>query len=97
VFEEYHYETGGGYGTVVPKEDTGIIAPDEILLLEHLPGSWDNKTDKEVFFDKPVKDGGKGWCWRDTGESDSSIFAVVKANKTLFEFLMKVERELGLR
>lgn len=73
LFTEYHHETGAPFGTVFGVIDTGVDIPEGMLLAEHLPGSWDSKTGREVEFDKPVAEGGKGWYFKDTGEPDQSI------------------------
>ena len=90
VFEEYHRDTGSPYGTVAPQEDLGIVCPEDILLKETLSGSWDSVTGREVDFDKPVGEGGRGWFFVDTNEPDQSIMAYVKANEELFTFLEQI-------
>jgi hypothetical protein len=91
VFTEYHYDNGPPYGTVCPLEDLGLVLPDDVPLLETLPGSWDSVTGREVKFDRPISDGGRGWYFLDTNEADQNIRAQVKANHALFQFLEEVE------
>lgn len=68
VFEEYHHDNGPPYGTVYPVEDLGVDLPADILLLERMPGSWTKDGTREVYFDRPVSDGGRGWLYKDTDE-----------------------------
>jgi len=91
---EYHWDTGPPFGTAHPDEDTGIDVPEEIIL--HVYDNEGNPADKitgrNVAFDKPITEGGKGWFFKDTGESSMNIFPIVFNNKRLFEFLEKIEK-----
>ncbi len=77
-----------------PEDDTGIDVPEEIIL--HVHENEGNPVDKitgrDVAFNKPITDGGKGWFFKDTGESSRNIFSIVFNNKRLFEFLEKIEK-----
>lgn len=90
LFTEYHWDTGEPYGTVKPQEELFII-PEEFILKEYL-GSKDHKTGRLIEFDKPVKDGGKGWYYIDTGEPSTNISPVSIHNNDLFDFLTNVEK-----
>ena len=91
---EYHWDTGSPFGTAHPEEDTGIDVPEEIIL--HVHENEGNPVDKitgrDVAFNKPITDGGKGWFFKDTGESSMNIFPIIFNNKRLFEFLEKIEK-----
>lgn len=83
---ESHWDVCEHYGTVREAIDTGVDIPDSIMVLERFP-SIDPRNDRLVGFDTPVDDGGKGWYYLDTGESDQSIKAISPANTKLFDFL----------
>jgi len=85
LFTEYHYDIGMPYGTVFPKQELFKI-PDDLELIETL-GTIDNKSKRSVEFDKPIREGGKGWFYSDTGESDKDIHPTAVPNEKLFEFL----------
>ncbi len=87
LFTEYHYDTGAPYGTAHPYEDLGEI-PKEITATEDL-GTEDEITKREVSFDKPIVDGGKGWYFVDTGEASKDIRPQSRFNKALFDYLDK--------
>jgi hypothetical protein len=93
LFEEYHADTGGVYGTVCPKEDLGIVLSNEYHLRCQDPVSYDSVTGREVDFDTPVAQGGKGWFFIDTGESDLAIRASSRGNPELFVFMVGIEEE----
>lgn len=87
--KEYHYDTGAPFGTAKPLQEIGEV-PSGIILVDRL-GSFDRKTDREVKFDKPVDEGGKGWYYLDTGISDKNIMAYGKHNDLLFEYLDSIK------
>lgn len=91
---EDHWDTGPPFGTARPEEDTGIDIPEEIILHprenEGIP--VDKITGRNVAFDKPITEGGKGWYFKDTGEPSTNISAIAFDNKKLFEFLEKIEK-----
>lgn len=91
---EDHWDTGPPFGTARPEEDTGIDVPEEIILHprdnEGIP--VDKITGRNVAFDKPITEGGKGWYFKDTGEPSTNISAIAFDNKKLFEFLEKIEK-----
>jgi len=91
---EDHWDTGPPFGTAHPEEDTGIDVPKDIILHprenEGIP--IDKITGRNVAFDKPISDGGKGWFFKDTGESSTGIYPIAFDNKRLFEFLDKIEK-----
>lgn len=92
---ENHWDIGPPFGTVRPEEDTGIVIPKEIILhvYENEGIFVDKITGRDVSFDKPVFEGGKGWFFKDTGESNENISPIVFQNIKLFEFLEKIEKE----
>lgn len=87
--KELHYDADESFGTAFPIQEIGSV-PENILLLDRL-GSYDLNTDRQVEFDKPVSDGGKGWYYLDTGESDQNIRACSKHNQPLFDYLDKFD------
>lgn len=85
LFTEFHRDNKSAGGTVYPKKEYGKI-PDDLELKEFLH-TIDGITKRKVVFDKPVFEGGKGWVFEDTGESDNSIQPIAVHNTKLFEFL----------
>jgi hypothetical protein len=85
LFTEYHYDTGR-HGTVIDAEDTGVNIPEDIPIRERF-NTIDLDTCRPVAFDKPISEGGKGWYFTDTGESNQDIKAFSPSNEELFEFL----------
>lgn len=92
---EDHWETGPPFGTARPDEDTCIVIPEEISLhlCENEGIPIDKATGRDVAFDRPVSKGGKGWFFKDTGESDENIRPIAFENRKLLEFLEKIEKE----
>ncbi len=92
---EDHWDTGPPFGTARPDEDIGIDVPEEIVLHVHENEgiSKDKITGRDVSFDKPVSEGGKGWFFKDTGESSTNISPILFENRILFEFLEKIENK----
>ena len=92
---EDHWDTGPPFGTARPEEDTGIVIPEDISLHvcenEGIPA--DKATGRNVAFDRPVSNGGKGWFIKDTGESNENIRPIAFENRKLLEFLEKIEKE----
>ena len=85
---ELHWDKGG---TAMPLEKIGEV-PSGMSLQISL-GSFDITTKRDVFFDKPISDGGKGWCFLDSGEPSTDIRPCIKSNKELFLYLKDMERE----
>ena len=92
---EDHWDTGPPFGTARPEEDTGIIIPEEISLnvCENEGIPVDKATGRDVAFDRPVSKGGKGWFFKDTGESSEDIYPIAFENRKLLEFLEKIEKK----
>ena len=90
---EDHWDVGPPFGTARAEEDTSIDVPEEIILhiCENEGNPVDKITGRDVAFDKPVSQGGKGWFFKDTGESSINISPIYFENKRLFEFLEKIE------
>ncbi len=89
VFEEYHWDHTS-YPTVRPLKDLGIDLPDDIPCLEYLPGTWSRREGqghREIGFDTPVAEGGRGWFFKDTGEDANPEGGSFKDNTLLFEWL----------
>ncbi len=94
LFTEYHYDQGPPFGTVYGVVDLGIDVPEGIDIVESRP-TVDKNTDREVYFDKPVKQGGRGWVFKDTDEASEDIRPVSYMNKELFDWLQKQRKERG--
>ena len=92
---EDHWDTGPPFGTARPEEDTGVIITDEISLnvCENAGIPVDKVTGRDVAFDRPVSKGGKGWFFKDTGESNENIHPIAFENRKLLEFLENIEKE----
>lgn len=86
---ELHWDRGG---TAMPLEKIGEV-PSEMPLQIRL-GSVDYKTDRNVAFDKPVADGGRGWYFVETGESSRDIMPCSVNNKELFDYLKGINDKL---
>ena len=91
---EDHWDTGPPFGTARPEEDIGIDVPQEIILhpRENEGNPVDKITGRDIAFDKPISEGGKGWLFKDTGESSTDIYPMAVENKRLFEFMEKIEK-----
>lgn len=89
LFTEYHWDNEN-FATVKPIKDLGIDLPSDISLLLFLQ-TVDKDTNREVAFDRPVLNGGKGWYYLDTDESNQDICAISLPNNKLFKFLEEVE------
>ena len=92
LFTEYHCDTGAPHGTVFEHKDLGIDLPVGIELKAHLH-DLDQISGRHVQFDKPVRDGGRGWYFLDDNTScdlsKTKIFA--QRNDALFNFLKEIE------
>ena len=87
LFTEYHYDTGPPFGTAKPVVELSEL-PEDIELKEYF-GSFDSVTGREVKFDKPISDGGKGWYFVDTGEPSKAIQSCSRSNRKLQEWISK--------
>ena len=94
---EDHWDTGHPFGTARPEEDIGIVVPEEIILhmFENEGIPMDKITGRDVSFDKSVSEGGKGWFFKDTGESNVNISPIIFENRKLFTFLEKIELRMS--
>lgn len=88
LFTEFHAD-GSAFRTVLPEEDIGIL-PEEIELREYV-STFDLTTKRLVGFDKPFAEGGRGWYFKDTGESSRDIEPRTKTYQPLFDFLKAIE------
>jgi hypothetical protein len=89
LFEEYHYDTGPPFGTVLPKFVVEKCPHED---LRESGDTIDSKTRRPVKFDKPIKDGGRGWYFLDTDEASEEIMAVAECNQKLFDWLNEREK-----
>lgn len=94
---EDHWDTGPPFGTTRIEKDTGIDIPEEIKICICEGNTFDKITGKDVAFDKPIFEGGKGWYFMDTGESNEDIVPINFENKRLFDFLDKIEDEQKMK
>lgn len=92
LFTEYHWDQGEPYGTVKPLEDLGSL-PVGVEPIERFPGTFDAESMREVAFDSPLVEGGRGWYFVDTGESDSRINPITRPNHKLFLHLDQLRDE----
>jgi len=92
---EDHWDTDPPFGTARPENDTSIIVPDEISLCvcENDSIPIDKITGRNVSFDRPISNGGKGWFFMDTQESNINISPILFENRKLFEYLEKIEND----
>lgn len=86
---EFHWDTGAPFGTVSEAVDMEVDVPKDTELREQL-GTKDSITGRRVEFDRPVKDGGRGWYYVDTGAPDDAIRPMAINNDALFTFLASV-------
>ena len=96
VFPEYHWENPS-FATVQPQEDTGIDLPEDILLVDRLPGSWCPKTQEPVEFIKGGPDGEVGhgeWFYVGT-DRKAPEGGCYKHNEQLFNWLK--DQTVGLK
>ena len=83
LFTEYLWTETSGTARAIG--DLEVDVPSEIPLRERTP-SIDSVTGREVFFDKPVYSGGRGWIYRDTElPIDGEPYA--RTNQELFDLL----------
>lgn len=93
LFTEYHWDSPS-FATVQPLEYLNITLPDSIPLATGFT-PIDEKTGRQVAFDKPIKDGGKGWYFIDNGEADVNIHPLHVENKAMFDFLEEIGNKYG--
>lgn len=88
---EYHWDTGAPHGTACPKEELQAI-PEDIQVTTSL-GTVDRENNRPIEFDKPVKEGGKGWYYTDTGEAadQDTVRPMGLGNQALFAWLNKID------
>lgn len=90
LFTETHWDADESHGTVTPIESLESL-PDDIDVRETL-GTIDDETKRKVAFDKPVKDGGKGWYYIDTGEP-GNIMPCSISNTRLFNWIEEKKKQ----
>lgn len=91
IDREFHWDKSIHHGTVIGIKDLGFNIPDDVPIVRSL-GTEDRKSGRELEFDKPVADGGKGWYYTDTDEVCSDANPVSIPNAELFRFLNDVSR-----
>ena len=92
LFTEDHHDTGAPFGTVMPIEDLGEL-PADIEAIEYTP-TVDSSTGREIAFDEPVDNGGKGWYYLDTGEpKPEEGMPTSSTYKPLFDYLDTIKCE----
>lgn len=94
LFTEYHWDNDR-FPTVQPLEYLGIDLPDNIPITPGLQ-PVDDKTGRPVEFDKPIKEGGRGWYFKDTNQASEDIWPVHVQNKDMFNFLEEIEKKYGV-
>jgi len=80
--KEVHYDRGG---TAKPLYEIGSI-PESVKLSCSL-GTIDSLSGRNVIFDKPIADGGKGWLYEDSMEPADSIMPTTVHNEMLYKIL----------
>jgi len=92
LFTEYHWDFSEHYGTVGEAIDLTIDLPNDIPLETYLE-TIDEVSKRPVSFDRPVKEGGRGWFFTDTNEENQEIRPIALHNDKLFQFLELVEKD----
>ncbi len=87
VAEEYHWETGPPFGTAKPQEALPERLPDEIELLEILPGTMCGTCRAPVAYN-----GKDSWFHTDPSEC-RLIRPVTRRNGSLERWLMEIEEK----
>jgi len=92
--QEIHWDLSNHFGTAKPLEDLGMFCENPW----YIGNTYDYITKRDVAFDRPVSEGGKGWYFLDTGESSEGIRPVSRSNRKLFtdldEFLKRSSGEV---
>ena len=94
LFEEYHWDNGPPFGTVLPTRKIGVV-PDGIGVIERFD-PVDRATGRPVEYrrDDPASGSVLGkWFFSDTGETSPEIRAVRPDNTALFDLLSALEVE----
>jgi hypothetical protein len=84
LFTEF-YADGGSFSTVMPLADLGPIPAG--IEIKKTGRDYDSVTGRDIGFDRPVSEGGRGWYFTDTGESSMKIFPCCEQYKPLFDYL----------
>ena len=84
LFTEYHWDQGPPYGTVNPKEDLGLM-PEDIKCQESF--DFDKNTERPIYYDSHVTEGGRGWVYVDTHEPADECQPYFTPNQALFDWL----------
>lgn len=85
LFTEYHHDSGSPFNTVQPC--MGIVEVPRYIKLSETLRTIDRRSGRAVAFDRPTVDGGRGWYFIDTQESDQGIRPQAVSNRALFDFL----------
>jgi len=91
LFTEYHWDTEDHkpYGTVRTMEDTGIIVPNCIPLIEYHFQQYDSITGREIKYDNKAK----RWRYSDDDDSFPGPHRSF-LNPNLFKWMEEVEERL---
>lgn len=90
LFKEFYNNGTNPFGTVSVLQEIAVL-PDDIDIVENLDYTIDANTKRHVAFDKPLKEGGRGWYYVSNGESCVSIMPMAVENKKLFCFLDSID------
>jgi hypothetical protein len=107
IFQEYHYDNGPPFGTVLPLIELTEVLPPEIENVSNLAGSWCSVCNEPVEYvkephEKTYSDGetirfpGR---WKhvnpNSSEHDTDYHAYSKSNDALFKWLELMEKKYG--
>ena len=89
LFTEYHWDTGEPFGTVRPKEELEEAPPS--LELEEIGPLVDRETDRPVTDTRTEYPAPPAYIYADTGEPCTSRNTGFRENKSLFDYMEKIE------
>jgi len=99
LFTEYHHDTGGAFGTVLPLEDLGPLKDERILLQEYLPSMCRYCGERAEQFQVENDDGKKVYERRHLGGDRDKCpdppDLTMPRNRPLYNALERIEREAG--
>lgn len=91
LFMEYHYDHDPYVGTVRPVRPLDVVVPDDIDLMERLPGAWCSEHNRIIEFVNEAPEGQRTqgrWRHLDDGSwLDREDWPTAKTNARLFELL----------
>jgi len=92
LMTDYHVDAEG---SAIPLEEICAV-PDGIEIIENKKGTWDSFSGREMLFDKPKSEGGRGHYFKDTGEApiEGEMYCpCIVSNEKLFDWLMEKDKE----